>query len=434
MKHLSSLFLCIFLVQFPANVWGQDGPWVISTFAGTGTRGFSGDGIPADQAQLNFPSDLDLDPDGNLYIADPGNHRIRRVGPDNLIITFAGVDTAGFSGDGGLAVEASLNFPERVAVDPKGNVYIADTGNQRIRRVGPDGVITTFAGSGARGFSGDGGPATKADMNLPTGLAVDTSGVVYIADSDNHRIRRVDLNGIITTFAGNGTQGFSGDGGQATQALLAFPEGVTIDPSDNVYITDLWNHRIRRVDSNGIITTFAGSGPTGEGGGEFSGDGGDAVLATLTFPEATDLGSDGAVYISDTFNNRIRRVAPDGIITTFAGSGPPGQGGGGYSGDGGLASMARLNLPWGIVVGDGEVIYIADSFNHRIRQVRLGDRSSDFNGDGSVDLNDFFLFARAFGKTREDSEFEENFDLNKNGEVDFDDFFIFADTFGRITD
>ena len=198
MKHLNSLFLCVFLVHFPTNVLGQDGPWIISTFAGTGTPGFSGDGIHAGQAQLNFPSDLDLDSDGNLYIADPGNHRIRRVGPDNLIITFAGVDTAGFSGDGGPAVEAGLNFPERVAVGPKGNVYIADTGNQRIRRVGPDGVITTFAGSGARGFSGDGGPATNADMNLPTGLAVDTSGVVYIADSDNHRIRRVDLNGIIT--------------------------------------------------------------------------------------------------------------------------------------------------------------------------------------------------------------------------------------------
>ena len=331
----------------------------ITTYAGRGTSGFSGDGGPAIQASLFNPTGVALDAKGNLYIADHFNHRIRRVSSDGIITTAAGTGTLGFSGDGGSAAQANLSNPNGVAVDANGAIYFAefsDATNHRVRRVGTDGVITTFAGMGAQGFSGDGGQAAQAQLRGPYGVAVDPTGVVYIAESGNHRVRRVGLNGIITTFAGGGTSGL-GDGGPAVQAQLNEPSGVAVDTKGNVYIADTQNHRIRRVGPNGIITTFAGTGTSG-----FSGDGGSASQARLNVPYGVAVDAKGDVYIADRDNQRIRRVGSDGIITTFAG-------GGSSLGDGGPAIQASLNRPYGVAVDAAGAVYVADNNNHRIRRV-----------------------------------------------------------------
>ena len=341
---------------------------------------FSGDGGAATQASLNNPYGVAVDAKGNVYIADRDNHRIRRVGPDGIITTVAGSGAtgfreAGFSGDGGPATQARLNFPGGVAVDEKGNLYIADTNNYRIRRVGPEGIITTLAGTGKGGFSGDGGPAAQASLDSPIGVAVDAAGSVYIADAGNDRIRRVSPDGIITTIAGGGS--FLGDGGPAIQAILDGPIGVAVDAKGDVYIADKVNHRVRRVGSDGVITTFAGTGPTGYGKGGFSGDGGPAVQAQLNFPSGIAVDAKGNVYIADTGNHRIRLVGPDGIITTFAGTGKTD-----FSGDGGPATQASLKNPYGVAVDAKGVVYIADSNNQRIRRVGLDGIITTFAGGG----------------------------------------------------
>ena len=230
--------------------------------AGTGTPGFSGDDGPATTAQLMGPRGLAVAADGNLYIADFGNHRVRRVGlSSGRITTVAGTGTAGFSGDDGLATAAQLANPTGVAVDAAGNLYIADNGNHRVRRVDPSGVITTVAGTGAQGFSGDRGPAIAAQLNSPVGVAVDTAGSLYIADRGNERVRRVDPSGVIITVAGTGVQGFSGDRGPAIAAQLNTPRDVAVAADGTLYIADYDNHRVRRVDlSSGVITTVAGTG------------------------------------------------------------------------------------------------------------------------------------------------------------------------------
>ena len=365
-----------------------------------------------------------------LCLGLPG-HLTAQVGP-GTITTFAGTGTAGFSGDGGSAAQARLSRPIGVAIDAKGNVYITDYSNHRIRRVGVDGIITTFAGTGTFGFSGDGGPATQARLLEPFGVTVNAKGDVYIADSKNQRIRQVGTDGIITTFAGTGTFGFSGDGGPATQASLKNPIDVTADTKGNIYIADFDNHRIRRVGPDGIITTFAGTGIEG-----FSGDGGPAVRAQLADPLGVVVDEEGNVYIADTGNNRIRRVGTDGIIVTLSGSGPTGLGEGGFSGDGGPSTQARLNLPRSVAVDANGNIYIADLVNHRVRQVEaeplteVRGLASDFDGNGAVGFDDFFQFASAFGQKATSANTK--YDLDRDGEVGFGDFFIFAGDFGKTT-
>ena len=278
---------------------------VITTVAGTGTQGFSGDGGPATSASLSFPVDVAVDASGNLFIAETGNHRIRRVdAATEVITTVAGTSTPGFSGDGGPATSSSLANPRGVAVDAFSNLFIADRGNGRIRRVdGVTGVITTVAGTSTPGFSGDGGPATSAKLS-PSGVAVDAVGSLYIV-SGNHRIRRVDgATEVITTVAGTGGffGGFSGDGGPATSASLSSPAGVVVDAMGSLYIADSGNHRIRRVDADTeVITTVAGSGTPG-----FTGDGGPATSASLRGPGAIALDASGNLFISA--DNRVRRV------------------------------------------------------------------------------------------------------------------------------
>jgi uncharacterized protein (TIGR03437 family) len=272
----------------------------IATVAGIGGMGFSGDGGPATSALLYIPHGVAADSAFNLYIADTGNLRIRKVSGGTITTVAGGGSGFPFSGDGGHATNASLNIPYGVAVDSAGNLYIADTGNNRIRKV-TDGTITTVAGNGNVGFSGDGGPATSASLNQPWAVAVDSAGNLYIADYENNRIRKVS-GGTITTVAGNGVVGFSGDGGPATSAFLNYPEGVAVDSAGNLYIADSGNNRIRKV-SGGTIATVAGNGaPT------FSGDGGPATNATLDDPVGVAVDSAGNLYIGDSGNNRIREV------------------------------------------------------------------------------------------------------------------------------
>ena len=326
----------------------------IDTVAGTGRFGFSGDGGPAVEAELYSPRGVAVDSAGNLYIADFGNRRIRKIDSTGTITTIAGTGEYGFSGDGGPAVAAQLRSPHGVAVDSAGNVYIADSSNRRIRKIDSTGTITTIAGTGEFGFSGDGGPAVEAKLRNPRGVAVDSAGNVYIADFSNRRIRKVDSTGTITTIAGTGKKGFSGDGGPAVEAELYSPYGVAVDSAGNVYIADF---RIRKVDSTGTIDTVAGTGRLG-----FSGDGGPAVAAQLRSPYGVAVDSAGNIYIADSLNHRIRKVDSTGTITTVAGTGEPG-----FSGDGGPAVATLLNRPGGVAVDGAGNIYIADSFNHRIR-------------------------------------------------------------------
>ena len=340
------------------------GTGLINTIAGNGTAGYSGDGGAATLADLYSPNGVVVDSAGNVYIVDASNNRVRKVNASSgIITTVAGNGTAGYSGDGGPGTNAQLNDPTGVAIDTSGNIYIAEYNNCRIRKVAATtGIITTVAGNGTAGYSGDGGQATSASLAYPQGVAVDASGNIYIADSSNNRIRKVTIStGIITTVAGNGTAGYSGDGAAATSAKLNEPFGPVIDASGNIYIPDLFNYRVRKVTvSTGIITTVAGNGTEG-----YTGDGGAATSAELNFPWSVAFDSAGNFYISDSNNARIRKVTiSTGIITTVAGNGVRG-----YSGDGGVATSAELYNPYGVAVDSAANIYIADDGNSRIRVV-----------------------------------------------------------------
>jgi streptogramin lyase len=276
---------------------------IITTVAGNGTAGFSGDGGPATAARLNNPHGVDIDPAGNLYIADSANHRIRRVSPSGVITTIAGTGSTTYNGDGIPATSASLAYPKGVTVASNGSLYVGDANHHRVRRFVPGGVISTVAGTGTAGYSGDGGPATAAQLRFPRNVAFGADGSMFIADDSNFAVRRVSLTAVITTIAGTGTAGFSGDGGPATSARLGEVRDVAVDPAGNVYIADEQNHRIRRVSPSGIITTFAGTGTSG-----FSGDGGAPQSARVAGPRGVEVTPAGEVLISDTGNHRIRRV------------------------------------------------------------------------------------------------------------------------------
>jgi sugar lactone lactonase YvrE len=345
---------------------------IISTVAGNGTPGFSGDGGPATSAALSATG-VAVDAAGDLYIADAWNGRIRKVSPLGIISTVAGNGADGFSGDGGPATSASLYWPEGVAVDTAGNLYIADYRNSRIRKVNPSGIISTAAGTGGYKFAGDGGPATSALLHTPHGVAVDAAGNLYVADAENSRIRKVGPSGIISTVAGNGAAGFSGDGGPAASAWLNYPLGVAVDAAGNLYIADTYNNRIRKVSPSGIISTVAGNGERG-----FSGDGGPAASAWLNYPLGAVVDAAGNLYIADTFNSRIRKVNPSGIISTVAGNGERG-----FSGDGGPATSALLYWPYGVAVDAAGYLYIADTYNNRIRKVGASGIISTVAGNGA---------------------------------------------------
>ena len=278
---------------------------IISTVAGNGVSGYSGDGGPATAAMFSDVTGLAMDASGNLYVGDRSNKRIRKITATGIVSTVAGTGVQGFSGDGGPATAATLNTPTSVIVDPSGNLYFADSSNQRIRRIDNNGTITTIAGNGVAGFSGDGGPATAASMDSPLGLARDQAGNLYFADGNNNRIRKITPSGIISTFAGNGKGMFAGDGGHANSASINIPSDVAIDTSGNLYIADSGNNRVRKVDPTGVITTVAGTANNG-----FSGDGGPAVQAQLNFPAGVITDGAGAIYVADRMNSRVRMIAP----------------------------------------------------------------------------------------------------------------------------
>ncbi|HAO79346.1 MAG TPA: hypothetical protein DCQ92_10275 [Verrucomicrobia subdivision 3 bacterium] len=333
---------------------------LITTIAGNGTAGFTGDGGIATTGKIYQPYGVAADGFGNVFIADSSNNRIRKVSTNGVMTTVAGTGVPSFSGDGGAATNARIYSPEGVALDASGNLYIADTGNNRIRKVDTNGIITTVAGKSSLGFSGDGGAATNATLYNPYGIMVDTNGNLFIADTGNNRVRKVDTNGIITTVAGKSSATFSGDGGAATNAGVSAYD-VAVDAGGNLFIADRSNNRVRRVDAYGFITTIAGTGSP-----NFSGDGGLATNAGMTaYGVAVD--NYGDVYIADRSNNRIRRVDPYGIITTVAGTN-----GFGYSSDGIPATNSLLYAPTGIALDSYGRFLIADTGNNRIRRFGQG--------------------------------------------------------------
>lgn len=346
---------------------------VVSTIAGNGIANYSGDGGQALAAALNQPTRVALDGLGDLIITDRSNNCIRKlVLNTGVISTIAGTGVAGFSGDGGPATAAQLNYPSQTILDANGNLYITDCQNQRVRKINANtGVITTIAGNGVIGYNGDGIAATTAELHNPYDMVVDAQGNLFFADRTNNRIRRIDAGtGIITTIAGNGAATYSGDGGAATAAGLNNPIGFTSDTVGNMYIGDYGNKVVRRIDGvTGIITTFAGNGSIG-----YSGDGGPATSAQISNAATVEVDKAGnALLITDVNNNCIRKVKINtGIITTIAGDGILG-----FSGDGGPALSAEFNIPGGTVFDAAGTLYIADQGNNRIRKITNARQDTD---------------------------------------------------------
>ncbi|CAI2718191.1 NHL domain-containing protein [Nitrospina watsonii] len=404
---------------------------IITTVAGNGSAGFSGDNGPALEAALNFPAGLCLDPEGNLYIADRNNHRIRKVDVEGTITTVAGTGDADFGGDDGPAIEAPLHFPSDVACDPQGNVLISDRSNSRVRKLDTQGTITTVVGLGLAGYGGDFGLAVDALIKYPFGIHLDDSGNLYIADRGNNRVRRVDTQGVITTVAGDGTHFFSGDFGPATRSSLAFPTDVVTDDQDNLYVADRNNNRVRKVDRNGIITTVMGTGANdyngdneiasetslhlpfalavtpdnhlivvdrnhhrvrsmdlmqhtvntvaGNGQALFRGDHGPGRGATLEAPSGIVVDSQGHVIFADKQAHRLRALDRKGYIYTYAGTGREGN-----EGDGFRARQAALFLPEGLVIDDHDRVYLISSQGNSwyVRRIDENEIITRFAGNG----------------------------------------------------
>ncbi|HWE52592.1 MAG TPA: NHL repeat-containing protein [Bryobacteraceae bacterium] len=317
-------------------------------------------------------------PPASVYITDSQNNRIRKIDASGIITTVAGNGAGMYGGDGGLATNAELHSPSGVALDGSGNLYIADTLNNRIRKVSTVGVIATVAGNGLPSYSGDGGPATLAGLNSPTGVALDSAGNLYIADERNNRIRKVNMAGAISTVAGNGTVGSGGDGGLAVNAEFYYPVGVAVDGSGDIYVADSGNQRIRKINSSGLVSTIAGNGVVG-----YSCANGAATAVGLHNPTGVALDGAGNLYIADYGNQCVREVS-SGNLTTVAGDGLAS-----YGGDGGPATSAALNYPTGAAVDSSGNLFIADYVNNRIREVNsgiittvAGNGAAGFSGDG----------------------------------------------------
>jgi len=316
---------------------------------------------------LLLPSSVVFDAQGNLYFAETGNHVVRKVTSAGIITTVAGSGVQGFSGDNGPAIAAQLDSPAGLALDSAGDLYIADSHNHRVREVAAaTGVIATIAGTGVAGFSGDGGLATAARLDLPTALALDALGNLYVADTNNHRVRRIAAaTGAITTVAGNGVEAFAGDNAPATAASIDSPNGLALDAAGNLYIADTHNGRVRMVSAaTGLISTVAGAGVVAGNVQSFGGDGGAATAASLALPRGLTMDAAGNLYFADSANHRIRRISPTGTITTVAGQGTEN-----FAGDGAPAVAANLDSPRSVAISPAGLLTLADSDNQRVRQL-----------------------------------------------------------------
>jgi len=339
--------------------------WRISTSAGNGACGNSGDGGKATQANLNNPFDVAFDGVGNMFFSDTFNHTIRRVDASTgIITTVAGCGVAGYDGDGGPATKAKLNQPYGVTLDRAGNIYVADRLNSCIRKItARGGLIETFAGNGRKGFAGDAGPATSASFVEPNGVALDCEKKwLFITDVADNRVRKVDLRtDIITTYAGTGEAAHTGDGGPAARAGIFGARAVTVGPDSTVYVLERQGSTLRRIDATtGTITTIAGTGGHG-----YAGDGGPALQAVFDRPKEMCLDESGNVFIVDTENQAIRRLDINtGIVTTVAGNRNLGP-----YGDGGPATLAQLARPHGIAQAPDGSLHIGDTENNRIRKL-----------------------------------------------------------------
>ncbi len=344
----------------PLSVGAPDGAFIIDVIGGTGHRGFGGDGGPATKAVFRTPDGVAVDAAGNVYVVDRNNNRVRRIDASGAVSTIAGTGRQGTSGDGGPATEAQLFNPSAIALDADGNIYVASSLGHCVRKIDGAGAITTIAGTGAQGSSGDGGPAIEAQLDRPNAIAVDAERNVYVAEHGSHRVRKIDAAGVITGFAGTGVKGNGGDGGPAREAQLDFVNGLAVDAAGNVYLTDMNQARVRRVDPAGTIDTVVGTGTSG-----WSGDGGPATQARIATPAGVAVDSAGNLFVTEYWAGRIRKVGPDGIITTIAGTGRQES-----TGDMGLAVEASLDRPSAIAVDSAGNLFVTEAFANRVRKLR----------------------------------------------------------------
>src|SRR5882724_4827213 len=428
--RLYGLLPCLMLA---AAGWANAATTKVITVAG----GYAGNGKPATAAGIDQLSSVAMDAKGNLYVTDSGNCQIRKINSKGIIVKYAGTTVCGFSGDGGPAASAMIDSPSTIVFDGAGNLLFGDEGNSRIRKITPGGIISTIAGNGTFGYSGDGGPATEASLNGPTSLFVDSANNIYITDAFNYVVLKVDAAGVIRTVAGNNRPGFSGDGGPATSAQISYSSGIVADAQGNFYIADANNNRVRKVDASGTITTYAGNGQFGNGGNGgpatgasiggvrglligggklyitttsnvwavgfatqkikiiagdaggfsgFNGDGKPALATTFQFPWGMSFDSAGRLLIADEGNARVRRIGGGKIVRTIAG---------GHTGDGGPARESNLNAGFfggHIAFDPSGNLYLADSSNFRVRKISTagvittiaGNGNAGYSGDGGL--------------------------------------------------
>lgn len=333
--------------------------YTISTVAGTGKTGMTGDGGPAIDALIERPTAVAIDSKGNLYIANEQAPRVRMVTPKGIITTVVGTDSTDVQDGERPAVDTNLSNAYGIATDLDDNLYVLSRGHAKIFKIGADGIARHIAGTGVSGFSGDGGPALNAQLNYPNHLVADRSGNLFIADTANHRVRKISNQGVITTIAGTGKSGFSGDGGPALGAKLGAPAAIAIDAEGNVYIAEFFNHRIRKITTGGTITTIAGNGTP-----EYNGDGQPAIESQIGEPTGVAVDRAGYVYISDQVNMRVRVVTPSGLMHTVAGTGNRG-----HTGDGGPSEKAQTSNPDIIAFGPHGNLFIPDHLNAVVRKL-----------------------------------------------------------------